>query len=137
MSLPSIPNEFVISNCKEIKGYLADCFIFREYSTSEHSFNILKKIQITRDRLFTCSTTVPQLTGKNNLSQLHISSNLTCLIPVEKLYCSAGHDACCCCHCGWKRKFINIYCYPIYSLYKCENKKQIAKPKTLKLKKKK
>ena len=61
---------------------------------------------------------------------------ITCLIPIEKLYYSAGCDACYC-HRGSKRKLITDFnCYPICSLCKRSNKKQIAKPTTIKLKQK-
>ena len=120
------------SNCLKIKSYLVDCSVIRENSPSEHSFSIFKKFkQITSDLLFTRGTTVAELTGNKSLSQLHISGSLTCLIPVEKLYYSAGYDACCC-HCGSKRKPItDINCYPICSLRKCESNKQMTKPKKI------
>ena len=75
--------------------------------------------QITGELLLTCDTTVSELTGNSkDSSQLHIRSNMTCLILVEKLYYSAGYDACCC-HCGSKRKLVtDINCYPFSSLCK-------------------
>ena len=126
---------FPFSNCKEIKGYLADCYLIKENSSSEHSVNNLRKFkQITNDLLFTCDTTVPELTGNKNSSQLHIRGNLACLIPVKKLFYSFGYDACCC-HCGSKRKLItDINYYAVYVNVK--KKKQMAKPKTTELKKK-
>ena len=83
------------------------------YAHKKPHNNILRK-QITRDLLFTCGTTVSELTGNSkDVSQLHIIGNLTCLISVEKLYYSAGYDASCF-HCGSKRKLItDINCYPI------------------------
>ena len=81
--------------------------------------HILRKFkQITSELLFTCGTTVPELTGNKDLLQLYIRGNLTCLMSVEKSYHSAGYDACCC-HCGSKRKLTaNVNCYPICSLCK-------------------
>ena len=103
---------------------------------SEHSLNIsIKFKQITRDVLFTCGTTVPDLTGNKNLSQVLIRDNLTCLMLVQMLYYSAGSDVYCC-HCSSKWILItHITCYPIRTLCKHENKKQTAKHKTRKLKK--
>ena len=118
-------------------GYLVDCSLFRENSPWEHSLNNLRKFkQINSNLLFTCGTTILGLTGNKNLSQLHIRGNLTCLIPLKKLYYCAGYHICCC-HYGSKTKFItDINGYSTFFLCNHENKKQIAKPKTAKLKNK-
>ena len=88
--------------------------------------NILREFkQITSDLLLTCDTTVSELTDNSkDSSQLPIRSNLTCLILVEKLYYSAGYDACCC-HCGSKRKLvtnINAIHFPLCVNVKTRNK---------------
>ena len=65
----------------------------------------------------TCGTTVAELTGNDRefAEHLQIKGNLTCQMPVEKLYYSAGYESCCC-HCGAKRKLItHINFYPICS----------------------
>ena len=55
------------------------------YAQKKPHNNIFRKFkQITSNLLFTCGTTVPELTGNNNdLSEFHIRCNLTCLILVE------------------------------------------------------
>ena len=67
------------------------------YTQKKPHNNISRKFkQINSDLLITNNTTVPELTGNKDFSQLQIRDNLTCLIPVEKLYYSAGYDTCCC-----------------------------------------
>ena len=90
----------------------------------------------TADLYFTCGTTVAELTGndKEFVEHLQIKGNLTCQMPVEKLYYSAGYEFCCC-HCGAKRKLIrHISFYPICSSCKRNKKEQVAKPKGTKTK---
>ena len=90
----------------------------------------------TADLYFTCGTTVAELTGndKEFVEHLQIKRNLTCQMPVEKLYYSAGYEFCCC-HCGAKRKLItHISFYPICSSCKRNKKEQVAKPKGTKTK---
>ena len=129
---------FPFSNWQEIKGYLVDCSLFKENNPSEHSFNILTKFKkITSDLLFTCDTTVPELTANKNLLQLHIRDHLASLVLVVLVVLLSWERCLHCCHCGSRRKLIiDIKCHLICSLCKRESKKQIAKSKTTKLKKK-
>ena len=73
-------------------------------------------------------TQIWQLSIQNVISH-NLFMLITCLILVEKLYYSAGWDACCCC-CGSKRKLINVSIAIQFEL--CVNFKTWNKSQSLK-----
>ena len=55
------------------------------YTQKKPHNNISRKFkQINSDLLITNDTTVPELTGNKDFSQLQIRDNLTCLIPTQR-----------------------------------------------------